>query len=144
MGNILGNRVAVVTGAGRGIGRAIALHMADEGAKVVVNDYGVGPERSRPSCLPAERVAREIKEMMKDHSNIDVQQLTAISLLPGIDFSDHLNFWKYGYKAVMITDSAFYRNPNYHMVTDTIDTLDFDRMAEVVKGIYSAIIALSK
>jgi NAD(P)-dependent dehydrogenase (short-subunit alcohol dehydrogenase family) len=61
MGNILNNRVAVVTGAGRGIGRAIALHMADEGAKVVVNDYGVGPDGSGLSSLPAERVVQEIR-----------------------------------------------------------------------------------
>jgi len=61
MGNILDNRVAVVTGAGRGIGRAIALHMADEGAKVVVNDYGAGPDGSGLSSLPAERVVQEIR-----------------------------------------------------------------------------------
>jgi hypothetical protein len=44
----------------------------------------------------------------------------------------------------MITDSAFYRNHNYHQVTDTVDTLDFSRMAEVVKGTYNAILETAK
>jgi len=95
------------------------------------------------SNLRSHAIGRDIRDLMKSGSGIEVQQLTAPSLLPGVDFSDHLYFWKHGYRAVMITDSAFYRNPHYHEATDTIDTLDFDRMAEVVKGVCSAIIALS-
>lgn len=60
-------------------------------------------------------------------------------LLQGIDFSDHRNYWKNGYKAIMITDTAFYRNKNYHLPTDTIDTLNFDIMTDVVIGITSTI-----
>ena len=45
------------------------------------------------------------------------------------------NFWGFGYPAVMITDTALYRNPNYHLPTDTMDTLDFDKIAEVVKAV---------
>jgi len=89
-------------------------------------------------------MGRKIRRLMVDNSGIKVQQLTAPSFLLGVDLSDHLNFWRNGYRAVMITDSAFYRNPNYHEATDTIDTLDFDRMAEVVKGAYSAIVSLSE
>lgn len=96
------------------------------------------------SNLKSHFIGRKIRDLMRDSSDIDVEQLTAPSLLSGVDFSDHLYFWKYGYKAVMITDSAFYRNPHYHEVTDTIDTLDFDKMAKVVKGVYSAITALSE
>ena len=73
-------------------------------------------------------------------SNIDVQSINSPVILAGVDFSDHLNYWKYGYKAVMITDSSFYRNPNYHRETDTIETLNFDKMAEVLKGIYWTVI----
>ncbi|HSA34633.1 MAG TPA: M28 family peptidase [bacterium] len=53
-----------------------------------------------------------------------------------IDLSDHMNYRDLGYRAVMVTDTAFYRNPNYHEPTDTPDTLDYARMAEVVKGVY--------
>lgn len=49
--------------------------------------------------------------------------------------SDHRNYWKYGYDAVMITDTAFFRNPHYHKTSDTIDTLDFEKMSQVAQGI---------
>jgi hypothetical protein len=54
----------------------------------------------------------------------------------GISLSDNVSFWRHGYRAVMVTDSAFFRNRHYHLETDTLDTLDFDSMAEVVKGLF--------
>lgn len=53
----------------------------------------------------------------------------------GADFSDHLNYWSEGFMAVMITDTAFFRNPNYHQATDTPDTLDYAKMDAVVDGV---------
>lgn len=76
---------------------------------------------------------------MQEGSQIDVQSLTAPAAVPGVDFSDHLNYWRYDYPAVMITNTAFFRNPHYHLPTDTIETLDFVKMAEVVKGVYHAV-----
>jgi len=61
MGDMLRDRVAVVTGAGRGIGRGIALGLAAEGAKVVVNDFGVNLDGSAPSSGPAVDVTKEIE-----------------------------------------------------------------------------------
>jgi hypothetical protein len=62
---------------------------------------------------------------------------------PGIDFSDHLNYWAFGYPAVMLTDTAFDRNPNYHATGDTPDTLEYQRMAKLVHQIDSAVMYLA-
>ena len=56
-------------------------------------------------------------------------------LLPNIRLSDHSSFWDQGFKAVMITDTAFYRNPHYHRTSDTMDKLDFSFMAQLVKSL---------
>lgn len=85
---------------------------------------------------------REVRSLMSRASKIHVDSINAPSLLPGIDLSDHKNYWKFGYDAVMVTDSAFYRNPHYHEPTDTINTLSFDYMAEVIKGVYWAVVSL--
>jgi hypothetical protein len=55
--------------------------------------------------------------------------------MPSVRLSDHASFWDQGYKAVMITDTAFYRNPHYHQLSDTMDKLDFQFMAELVESL---------
>jgi hypothetical protein len=79
---------------------------------------------------------------MKSGSDLPVETLNAPESVPGIDYSDHQNYWKYDYEAVMITNTSFLRNQNYHQHTDTIETLDFKRMNEVVKGVYNSIVNL--
>lgn len=77
-----------------------------------------------------------LKKGIKKYSAIDVQSLTAPEYFGGINLSDNFSFWHHGYRAVMVTDTSFYRNEHYHQETDTIDTLNFEAMAEVVKGLY--------
>lgn len=55
--------------------------------------------------------------------------------LPGIGWSDHWAFWQVGYPALMVTDTATFRSPNYHLDSDTPDKLDYDRFARVVEGV---------
>ncbi|MGQ9688759.1 MAG: M28 family peptidase [Desulfobaccales bacterium] len=57
------------------------------------------------------------------------------ALIPETRLSDHANFWDEGYEAVMLTDTAFLRNPHYHTATDTIQTLNLDAMVEVTLGL---------
>jgi len=71
-------------------------------------------------------------------STIPVASLNGFSIIPGVDFSDHRNYWKFGYPAFMITDTAFYRNPNYHDSGDTPETLDYDRLTQLIEGLYRA------
>jgi len=72
---------------------------------------------------------------LKKTQSLNVETLSTVGFLPGIDFSDHRSFWKQGYSAVMITDTAFFRNPNYHTENDTIETLDFTRMHILLQGL---------
>ena len=82
---------------------------------------------------------RRVKARMAGATELPVRSINAPTVVPGVDFSDHLNFWRHGWNAVMITDTAFFRNPNYHEVTDTPDTLDYERLAHVVTGVYAAV-----
>lgn len=77
-----------------------------------------------------------LKKGIRRHSTIKVQTIVGPEFVGGINQSDNASFWSHGYRAVMVTDSAFFRNRNYHQETDTMDTLDFDSMAEVVKGLF--------
>ncbi len=79
---------------------------------------------------------RELKKSMISNSNIPVESFNAPKIIKWVDFSDHRSYWNLWYKAYMITDTSFLRNKNYHNDFDTIDTLNFDKMTEVVKAIY--------
>jgi hypothetical protein len=56
------------------------------------------------------------------------------------DASDQRNYWSRGWSAVMVTDTAFLRNPNYHTARDTANTLDYERMAHVIDGVLNAVL----
>ncbi len=62
-------------------------------------------------------------------------------LVPNVRLSDHASFWDNGYKAVMITDTAFYRNPHYHRTSDTMRTLDIPFMAKLVHSLVNYFIS---
>jgi Zn-dependent M28 family amino/carboxypeptidase len=78
------------------------------------------------------------KNFMKS-VDLPVVTLNAPPIVLGIDFSDHWSFGKFGYKALMVTDTAFYRNPHYHAPTDLPGTLDYGRMAKIVEGLTAVV-----
>lgn len=59
--------------------------------------------------------------------------------IPGVNFSDQYYFWKFGYPAVMVTDTAFYRYPYYHQATDTPDKIDYEKFCRVVCGLAAVV-----
>jgi hypothetical protein len=84
-------------------------------------------------------IARAVKATMSSASDLPVYSFTAPRHAYGIDFSDHRNYWHFGYPAVIVSDTAFFRNRNYHTAADTADTLDYVRMAKVVQGVYAVV-----
>lgn len=65
-------------------------------------------------------------------------------LIPQVGWSDQWSFWQFGWPALMVTDTALFRNPHYHTANDTPDKLDYERMAMVVDGLAGVIEALVK
>ena len=90
----------------------------------------------------AGQFARKFCRKYKSTRSIRTKKFTGPQALAGIDFSDHLNYWKFGFSALMVTDTSFFRNRNYHQTGDTMETLDIGRMAKVIDGVYSALMVL--
>ena len=90
-----------------------------------------------------EAFTQRVQQLMQPHAgSLDVQRINLPEGMGLAGLSDHRNYWAQGYDAVMINDTSFLRNPHYHQKSDTIDTLDFPRMAQVVNGVYGALLAL--
>ncbi len=68
--------------------------------------------------------------------------IAAPAIIDGINWSDHWSFWQCGYPALMVTDTAIYRNPNYHMTSDTPSSLDYEKMAAVVEGVRHVVLGI--
>ncbi len=63
--------------------------------------------------------------------------------LPGARMSDHISFWDRGLPALMLTDTAFYRNPYYHTEGDRLETLDLKFMAGVARALVAGAAAIA-
>lgn len=94
--------------------------------------------------LEEHRVFNErIYELMLENEAIDTYVINFPANNGYTGMSDQRNYFTFGYKAVMITDTATERNRhNYHQLTDTIDTLNFEKMSEVVNSTYNAVVKL--
>lgn len=82
---------------------------------------------------------RKLKVGMNGATDIPVYSINAPAALQGIDFSDHHNYWKFDVPGLMVTDTAFMRNFEYHKPGDTADRLNYDKMGQVVVAVYEAI-----
>ena len=84
------------------------------------------------------QLARQMTAQFQNNQQLPVVRLTVPLngwILPAVRLSDHASFWDQGFKAVMVTDSAFFRNPHYHTAADTMDKLDYEFMAELVESL---------
>ena len=69
------------------------------------------------------------------HAAFPSEGVAAPAAVPGVGWSDHASFWAEGYPALMVTDTAPYRYPHYHLGSDTPDKVDYARLARVVTGL---------
>jgi hypothetical protein len=84
--------------------------------------------------------ARKFAKAMKHSELISSRVFKGPKRLAGLDFSDHQNYWKFHYSSVMVTNTSFYRNSNYHQKTDRIETLDLVRMSKVIKTVFNSLV----
>lgn len=87
-------------------------------------------------------LTRAVKRAMLAATPLPVCSINGPRWIPGLDFSDHHPYWDQGFTAVMVTDTSFYRNQDYHTEKDTADLLDYPRMAQVVEGVHAAVVRL--
>lgn len=91
------------------------------------------------SNLKSRRALHRMVGAFQAHSDFPVEWLTAPSLLPGVGWSDQRSFWRCGYPALMVTDTALYRYPHYHSAQDTAEQLDYEALACVTHGLARAV-----
>jgi len=93
--------------------------------------------------LRSHHLVRETIGSFRKHTRFPSMGAAAPGFMPGIGWSDHWSFWQEGYPAVMVTDTALFRNKQYHMPGDTPEKLDYDRMTRVVSGLDQVIADLA-
>jgi hypothetical protein len=96
------------------------------------------------SNVHSRALLRRAIALFRKHAKIPSEGAALPWFIPGVSWSDQWSFWKHGYPALMITDTAPFRYPYYHSATDTPDKLDYDRFALVVSGMEKVIEGLDK
>lgn len=95
------------------------------------------------SNFRSRRLMHRAATAFRSHSHFPLEHTATFSWIPGIGWSDHLSFWRQGYRAMMVTDTAFYRYPYYHTALDTPEKIDYPRLAQVSEGLYDTFIELA-
>ncbi len=88
-------------------------------------------------------LTRNVVQMFRKGVEFPSEGAALPSFIAGVGWSDQWSFWQVGYPAVMVTDTAPFRNPNYHKASDTPETLDYEKMARVVRGLELVVRGLS-
>ena len=85
--------------------------------------------------LGARSLVRTAIRFFRKNSSFPSEGVAAPGFIPGVTWSDHQSFRKQGFPAIMLTDTAFYRYPHYHLPSDTPEKLDYERVARVTLGL---------
>jgi type II secretory pathway pseudopilin PulG len=93
--------------------------------------------------LASGRLVQDALAAFRAASDFPAHGLAAPGTVPGVTLSDHSSYNRYGYPAIMITDTAFMRYPHYHTARDTPDKLDYASLARVVQGLARTVEALA-
>lgn len=87
------------------------------------------------SNIASRKLLGEVLASFRKHTDFPSEGVAAPGWITGLGWSDHWSFWKHGYPAIMVTDTAPFRYQYYHTMLDTSDKIDYDRLAQVVSGI---------
>jgi hypothetical protein len=93
------------------------------------------------NSLKTRKVKSRFDAFFQKNKIIEIESINAPAIISWIDFSDHRNYWKFDIPAVMITDTAFYRNKNYHTKNDTYEKLDYKKMKEVIDATVTTVLS---
>jgi Zn-dependent M28 family amino/carboxypeptidase len=96
------------------------------------------------SNLRSRAMLKRLAAAFRSVSDFPAEYAALPAFVPGVAWSDHLSFWRQGYRALMVTDTAFYRYAWYHSAGDTPDRLDYQRLAEVTGGLFGAVMRLAE
>jgi hypothetical protein len=96
------------------------------------------------SNVHSRTLLRRVIGLFRKHANIPSEGAALPAFIPGVSWSDQWSFWRNGYPAIMVTDTAPFRYPYYHSANDTPDKLDYDRFTLVVSGMEKVIEELDK
>ena len=91
------------------------------------------------SNVHSRALLRRVVALFRKHAKIPSEGAALPAFIPGVSWSDQWSFWRYGYPAIMVTDTAPFRYPYYHSSSDTPDKLDYDRFTLVVSGMQKVI-----
>jgi len=96
------------------------------------------------SNLNSKQLLNTSMQSFRHNSEFPIDGMALPAIVPRVISSDHSSFWRQGYQAIMITDTARFRYPYYHTPQDLPDKMDFTKMAKVVSGIGKMVEELAK
>jgi hypothetical protein len=115
------------------------LYGMPEHAEDIMRSRGIIPTTGNYIAIVGDRTSQTLLARFDAAFSPGLSLPALPVVMPEMRFSDHLCYWDEGFPALMLTDTALFRNPNYHKHTDTVDTLDFKAMASITENLVSAL-----